>query len=199
MDGFTSPSDGLIDGCCGALLEWNGHFRAFPGGASLWAAGIAVAWLRVVLASGSSRMWYAGKPIDLHVGQVVGTVWRYVAASALAGAATFLTFRNFGNPGGFAERVRGSDSHRLRVSVFSVLYLAAVVILHGGTEPLSRILRLLGELRGKARAADAEPGHPTGESRRLRCNCGLPHQNDLLSMRYLHSRELRSGAGTPQL
>jgi len=37
-----------------------------------------------------------------------------------------------------------------------------VVLLHGGTQPLRRIFRLLGELRGSRRNHPVEADHPSG-------------------------------------
>jgi PST family polysaccharide transporter len=145
-----------------SIVEWTVTFGLFLVGLPFGPEGIAVAWCVSYWILAVPGMWYAGRPIDLHVGQVIGTVWRYVVASGLAGAATFLTFRRFG---ALEALPRGSGA-AIRIvcvsAVFSVLYLAGVVVLHGGTEPLARILRLLGELRGKARVTGAEPGHPTG-------------------------------------
>jgi PST family polysaccharide transporter len=145
-----------------SIVEWTVTLGLFLVGLPYGPKGIAVAWCVSYWILAIPGMWYAGKPINLRVGQVIGTVWRYVVASGLAGVATFFTFRTLGT---LAALPKGSGAAIRMVcvtAVFSILYLAGVVVLHGGTEPLARILRLLGELRGKARAAGAEPGHPTG-------------------------------------
>jgi O-antigen/teichoic acid export membrane protein len=145
-----------------SIVEWTVTIGMFLVGLPYGPQGIAVAWCVsywVLLVPG---MWYAGKPIDLHVGPVVGTVWRYVVASAAAGAVTYFASRSFTEfaalPGGSGAAIR-----ILCVTVaFTALYIAGVVILHGGTAPLRRILRLVDELRGKGRAAVAESHTPSG-------------------------------------
>jgi hypothetical protein len=107
-------------------------------------------------------MWYAGKPIELGPGQVVGTVWRYVVASLAAGGISYFALRSV--PA--LENIPGSAGAALRIAlvtiVFSALYVGGVVLLHGGTQPLRRILRLLNELRGKGRSSTVQADHPTG-------------------------------------
>jgi O-antigen/teichoic acid export membrane protein len=145
-----------------SLVEWAVTLGAFLVGLPYGPQGIAVAWCVSYWILAVPGMWYAGKPIGLGVGQVVGVVWRYVFASAGAGAVTFFASRSFTA----LAKVPGGGGAALRIvcvtAVFGALYLCAVVILHGGTEPLRRILRLVGELRGKGRAVAAAQNTPTG-------------------------------------
>jgi len=124
--------------------------------------GIAVAWCATYWLLIIPSMAYAGKPIGLGAGQVVGTVWRYVAASLAASLVSWFVMRSI--PA--LEDIPGGAGAALRIALvsilFSTLYLGAVVMLHGGTQPLRRILRLLDELRGKSRANTVEANHPTG-------------------------------------
>ena len=145
-----------------SIVEWVVTFGLFLVCLPYGPQGIAVAWCVSYWILTVPGMWYAGKPIGLGVGQVVGVVWRYVFASTAAGIVTFLASRSFL---ALAE-VPGGGGAALRIvcvtAVFAVFYLGAVVILHGGTEPLRRILRLVRELRGKARGNEAPQNTPTG-------------------------------------
>jgi PST family polysaccharide transporter len=145
-----------------SIVEWTVTLGLFMVGLPYGPQGIAVAWCVSYWILAVPGMWYAGSPIGLGVGQVIGVVWRYVFASAVAGAVTFLARRSFtalaGEPGWFGAALRIVCA----TVVFGALYLGAVVVLHGGTEPLRRILRLVGELRGKGLGKAAPQNTPTG-------------------------------------
>jgi O-antigen/teichoic acid export membrane protein len=145
-----------------SIVEWIVTFGSFLVFLPFGPQGIAVAWCATYWLLIIPSMAYAGKPIGLGAGQVVGTVWRYVVASLLASLACWLAMRSI--PA--LEEIPGGAGAALRIALvsilFSALYLGAVVMLHGGTQPLRRILRLLDELRGKSRANTADANHPTG-------------------------------------
>jgi hypothetical protein len=105
--------------------------------------GVAAAWTASFWILTIPAFWYAGKPIQFGIAPVLATVWRYVVASLVAGCATAAVIRQIpallavpGIPGAFARIVVASV-------LLSVLYLAAVILLHGGAEPLHRFARLL--------------------------------------------------------
>jgi hypothetical protein len=70
-------------------------------------------------------------------------VWRYVVASSISGVVTFLAIQQLAGP----LLVDGVSQAILRIALvsisFSILYIAAVVALHGGLEPILRVQRLL--------------------------------------------------------
>lgn len=145
-----------------SIVEWTVTLGLFMVGLPYGPQGIAVAWCVSYWILTVPGMWYAGRPIGLRVEQVIGVVWRYVFASAVAGGVTFIASRGFtalaGVPGWFGAALRIVCV----TLVFGALYLGAVVILHGGTEPLRRILKLAGELRGQRREEVAPQNTPTG-------------------------------------
>lgn len=108
--------------------------------------GIAVAWTVSFWILTLPAFWYAGKPIDLGIGPVVSSTWRYLLASLISGCASgvivpALTFlpEATSSAGAFTRIVVIS-------ALFLALYLMAVVVLHGGIAPVSRVLRLIREM-----------------------------------------------------
>ncbi len=145
-----------------SIVEWSVTIVMFLFGLPYGPQGIAVAWCVSYWALLIPGMWYAGKPIDLHVSLVMDAVWRYVVASMLAGTVTFFASRNLTSLAALPNGLGAAIRIVCVTAVFGLLYVAAVVLLHGGTEPLRRILRLVAELRGKSRPASVESNHPTG-------------------------------------
>jgi PST family polysaccharide transporter len=143
-----------------SIVEWVVTFGSFLMFLGYGPEGIAVAWCVTYWVLIIPAMWYAGKPIGLGAGQVVGTVWRYVVASLAASVVSYFALRS----APALQSIPGSAGAAIRIAcvtlVFAVLYVAGVVLLHGGTAPLRRILRLLNELRGKGRPSESD--HPTG-------------------------------------
>lgn len=108
--------------------------------------GIAMAWTVSFGILTIPAFWYAGKPIQFGTAPMVAAVWRYLLASALAGSISALlvhTFQPF-------VTVSGSLGAFMRIAVdstlFMTLYLAGVVLLHGGLAPLNQVGRLLREM-----------------------------------------------------
>jgi PST family polysaccharide transporter len=106
-------------------------------------AGIAVAWVASYWILTPPALWYAGRPARLGLGAVVGVVWRYVVASAVAGAAAAAIVPGIPS---IAEAT-GIVGSLVRMAatgvVFGALYLGAVIVLHRGYAPLARIAWLL--------------------------------------------------------
>jgi hypothetical protein len=90
--------------------------------------------------------WYAGKPIGLGVRPILAVVWKFFGASVGAGFGTALLVRampyfatTFGATGAFVRMVSVS-------MIFFVLYIAGVIALHQGLEPLRQTAGLLRDL-----------------------------------------------------
>src|SRR5208282_4398885 len=91
-------------------------------------------------------LWYAGRPIHFGVGPMVGAIWRFVVASLIAGCATYAAIRSMSSLV-LAAGISGAMTRVVAISLLcSVLYLGAVVLLHGGLDPLSRFGRLLPDM-----------------------------------------------------
>jgi PST family polysaccharide transporter len=108
--------------------------------------GIAAAWCMSFWILFIPAMYYAGKPIELRVGSVLSSIWRYIAASLLAGLGTaricihLVEFSGVSTAATAAQRIASVSV------VFVSLYLLAVVALYGGVSPLRRMVRLLREM-----------------------------------------------------
>lgn len=103
--------------------------------------GIALAWTVSFWLLTMPALWYALKPIQLGIGPVIGVVWRYPIASLGAGLAAATLMRNFPALG----LTGGAAIMRIVVASlgFSILYVASVVLIHGGIAPLRLVGRLL--------------------------------------------------------
>jgi len=109
-------------------------------------AGIAFAWTTSYFLLMFPGFWYAGKPIGLGIGPVLGVIWKFFAASVGAGFGTALIIRampyfatTFGATGALVRMVSVS-------LVFFGLYIGGVIALHQGLRPLSETVSLLRDL-----------------------------------------------------
>jgi len=118
--------------------------------------GVAMAWVVSSWTLAVPALWYAGRPAELRIAAIVGAVWKYVAASALAGGTAALILRQMpflrSAPGWL-----GAVDRSVTASVlFAALYLGAVVLLHGSCDPLRQIVALVRDMlpwRGGRRQA----------------------------------------------
>lgn len=138
--------------------------------------GIASAWTISFFVLMLPAFWYAGKPIDFRVAPVLAVVWRFFVASVAGGCLTAVLLRFlplFANaPGelGALERLVSISS------LFFTLYLVAVVMLHGGFEPLRQAARLVHDLLPQRKSATADSGSPDLGSPKLGSpNSGTPN------------------------
>ncbi len=105
-------------------------------------AGIAAAWTASFWFLTIPAFWYAGKPIHFGVAPILATVWRYILASLLAGCASVAVIQKIPSllaaPGAL-----GALNRIVIISLlFLVLYIVSVILLHGGFEPIDRVMRL---------------------------------------------------------
>jgi PST family polysaccharide transporter len=122
------------------LLFFLGLTWGAPGMAAAWTASF---WILAIPA-----FWYAGRPIQLGVGSVIGAVWTFVVASLLAGvvcAGIIPMLPHLAAPG-----LMGALARIVVISsLFISLYLGAVVLLHRGCAPLYQLGGLLMDVRLK--------------------------------------------------
>ena len=113
--------------------------------------GIAVAWTCSFWILTIPAFWYAGKPMNISAGTGLVVVWRYLVASLLAGvvcaAITRASTSLVASPGLRGVVIRLAVS----CSLFTVLYLIAVVLLHGGFGPFRQVASLLHEAVPRAK------------------------------------------------
>ena len=130
--------------------------------------GVAAAWTVSFWILTLPAFWYAGEPIHMGVGPVVSAVWKYVVASLAAGFATFAIMRSATTLASSA----GAEGALLRLAVaslvFTVLYLVAIVVLHGGPEPIYGFVRLVPDMlpwrRAAKRALAAQASEASGDA-----------------------------------
>jgi O-antigen/teichoic acid export membrane protein len=109
-------------------------------------SGVALAWTVSYFLLMFPGFWYAGKPIGLGIGPLLGAVWRFFAASVGAGLATTLALKAVPT---LVEMSSASAAFIRMVLVsllFLALYLSAIMIFYQGLEPLNAAVRLLREL-----------------------------------------------------
>jgi len=130
----------------------------FIAGLSFGPAGIAAAWVASFWILTFPALWYAGQPVHLGVVALIGAVWRYIVASASAAAASILAMQAIGISA-VTETPIAALSRIVEVSsLFLATYLLAVVLLHGGLTPLSRVARLLKDILPGRRTPMAAAG-----------------------------------------
>jgi polysaccharide transporter, PST family len=119
--------------------------------------GIAAAWSVSYCILLIPAFWYAGRPIGFGVSFFIGAVWRYGAASLLAGLATVAVFRGtpiWASPLGPGAALEAAIIISL---AFVVFYLGAVVLLHWGFAPFRRLASILRELAPRRTVASPAP------------------------------------------
>jgi polysaccharide transporter, PST family len=108
--------------------------------------GIATAWVVSSWLLAIPALWYAGRPAGLGPGVIVMAVWKYVCASALAGGTTGLILRRIPSLMTAPGWVGAVDRSVAASVLFAALYLGAVILLHGGCEPLRQIATLVRDM-----------------------------------------------------
>jgi len=109
-------------------------------------AGIAVAWSVSYWILLIPAFWYAGQPIGFGASFLIAAVWRYGAASLLAGLATVAVFRGttiWASPLGAGAALEATI---IISGAFVAFYLGAVVLLHWSFAPFRELASLLREL-----------------------------------------------------
>jgi PST family polysaccharide transporter len=104
--------------------------------------GIAIAWSSSLWILFLPSLWYAGRPVDLGIGETLSAVWKYVVASLVAGLISavligwLLSLAHLSGILGASFRILSASL------VFSVLYLVLVIILYRGPSPIHNLIRL---------------------------------------------------------
>lgn len=119
--------------------------------------GIACAWTISFWILIVPAFWYAGKPIQFGVAPVFEAIWKYLLASLLSGVACALLVHEMP----FLHAIRGSIGAAVRIvvesSIFTVLYLGAVVLVHRSLAPLHQFAGVLRDLLPHQPSAAASP------------------------------------------
>lgn len=120
-------------------------------------AGVAAAWTASFWILTVPAFWYAGRPIQFGVGPVVAVVWKYVIGSLLAGFASAAIMRGLFVPVAAPGVISALARIVADCTLFSALYIGAVVVLHGGYDPLRQVARLLPDILPLARFSKLSP------------------------------------------
>jgi len=126
--------------------------------------GIAAAWSVSYCILLIPAFWYAGRPIGFGVSFLIGAVWRYGAASLLAGLVTVAVFRGrpiWASPPGPSAALEAAIIISL---AFVASYLGAVVLLHRSFAPFRQLASLLRELAPR-RTVASPVLEPVGEQK----------------------------------
>ena len=108
--------------------------------------GIAVAWAASCWILAIPALWYAGRPADLGIAAIVTAVWKYVLASAVAGGTLALIIRRIPSLTTASGWVGAVDRSVIVSVLFAALYLGAVILLHGGCDPLRQVATLVRDM-----------------------------------------------------
>ena len=111
--------------------------------------GVAVAWVAYLCVFTIPALWYAGRPARLRVASIIEAVWRYVAAAALAFAASAMIIDALPSVSGIST-VAALGRIVMVLTVFGPLYLGAVIVLHRGCEPVRHVVRLVRDMTARA-------------------------------------------------
>jgi O-antigen/teichoic acid export membrane protein/glycosyltransferase involved in cell wall biosynthesis len=108
--------------------------------------GVAVAWTVSFWILTIPALWYAVRPIQLGITEVVAAIWKYVLASLVAAGVTAVVMGSL--PSLESASGMGVALARIAVSslVFLTLYLSSIILLHRGLAPLHLIAGLLQEM-----------------------------------------------------
>jgi len=145
--GFIHLSIGRADrGFRWGLVEFTVTSLLFLLGLRWGPAGVAAAWTASFWILAIPAFWYAGRPIQFGVGPLVASVWKYLLAALLAGGVSAGVIREIPS----LVTASGSAGAAARIAMISllsgILYLAAVILLHGGYAPIRQITRLLPDM-----------------------------------------------------
>jgi len=113
-------------------------------------AGIALAWTISYFVLLLPAFWYAGSPIGLSVRSILATVWKFFAASAVAGCGAAALIHYCAPAVREFQGALGALVKLVCVSfLFLAMYLVVVVSLHWGIGPLRMTLGLIRDVMPK--------------------------------------------------
>lgn len=105
--------------------------------------GVATAWSLSLAVLALPSIWYAGRPIKLEIEPVLRIIWKFAAASLLAGpaTATLLGGTKFYRPA--VDAVQAAERLAAGLLTFAAFYVTAVLVLHRSTAPFREMAVML--------------------------------------------------------
>jgi O-antigen/teichoic acid export membrane protein len=134
-----------------AVVEFVVTGMFFLAGLHWGLAGVAVGWVLSFWTLTVPALWYAGRPARLGIAPLIGAVWKYALASALAGATVAVIIWASPPWDGAAGATATIGRIAATSLLFGALYLGVVIVLHGGCGPIRQLARLLRDMAGPAR------------------------------------------------
>ena len=113
------------------------------------AEGIAAAWVASYWVLALPALWYAGRPIQLEISSVLGVIWKYIAASSMAGGAAFLILGMKPSIANSSGPIWAMARLAMGSLLFLVLYVGLIAVLHRGFAPLHQVLGILREMTSR--------------------------------------------------
>ncbi len=129
-----------------AVIELAVLGSLFVAGLHWGPVGVATAWVVACWVLTIPALWYAGRPANLGMAAIVAALWKYAAAAPLAVSAAAAIVHHvpaLAAARGWTGAVNRIATHSL---VFGALYLAAVMVFHGGWAPLADTASLVRHL-----------------------------------------------------
>jgi O-antigen/teichoic acid export membrane protein len=140
--------------------------------------GVALAWTTSYFLLMFPAFWYAGAPVNFGVGPILAVVWKFFVASIVAGGSAIWIVHTLGGVTD-APGVVGALARLVSMSLlFFALYLAAVIALHRGFEPIRQAMRLIENMRPQRSTGQAVAANPSASARsQVSPSDGTPEPN----------------------
>lgn len=139
------------------LIEVGATCLMFLMGLPWGPVGVAVAWTTSYWILTIPAFWYAGRPIQLGIGPVLGAVWKCLVASLLAACACAGIMREIPSVVAAAGAI-GALSRIVTTSLlFGTLYIGVVIVLHRGCAPFYQLAGLLREMTQRGKYSPPSP------------------------------------------
>jgi O-antigen/teichoic acid export membrane protein len=113
--------------------------------------GVAAAWSISFWTLLIPGFWYAGRPIGFRVSDFIATTWRFVVAALVAGLVTAAIIRGTPIWGTASGTGAALEAIVIISTLFIMLYLGTVILLHRNLAPLRQLASLLRELSPSSR------------------------------------------------
>ena len=108
--------------------------------------GIAASWSLSLFILTLPALWYAGRPIQFGILPMVAAIWKFVAAAFIAGCTTSLVVKGVFSVAVPMDAVSAAARIAKAFFLFLGSYLAAVILLHRGAQPLQQVVGFVTEM-----------------------------------------------------
>lgn len=108
--------------------------------------GVAAAWSISFWTLLIPGFWYAGRPIEFGVSDLLAAIWRYAAAALAAGLATAAIMRGTSFWDGPSSTGAALAATVIISTLFVTIYVGTIILFHWGLAPLRQLASLLREL-----------------------------------------------------